>query len=68
MFSLVTGLPSTRLRLPYFYGSCSAASSVLRPCSTPRWRSCPDCAFRFPDRSLVWLTWDTNEVSRFSCM
>src|SRR5579863_2706212 len=57
------------LRVPYFFGSCSAVSSVLRPCSTPRWRSCPDCACRFPDRSLGLVDpWDTGEVSRFSCM
>ena len=30
---------------------CSAASPVVCPCSTPRRRVCPDCAFGFPDRS-----------------
>src|SRR6266576_6018467 len=44
--------PSLRnLRLPPFGESCSAASLVLRPCSTPHWRSCTDCAFGFPCRS-----------------
>src|ERR1019366_7637041 len=29
-------------------------------------RTCPDCAFGFPDRSVRWLPPDTSEVSRFS--
>src|SRR5882724_1480844 len=59
--------PSLRnLRLPPFGESCSAASLVLRPCSTPRWRACTDCACGFPCRSGGWLAPDASEVSRFS--
>jgi hypothetical protein len=39
------------LRRRPFRPPCSAAFQVLCPCSTPRWRACPDCAFGFPDRS-----------------
>jgi hypothetical protein len=28
----------------------------------------PGLRFPLPGPILVWLTWDTNEVSRFSCM
>src|SRR5450755_2828236 len=45
---------------------CSAASRVLRRCSTPRLRSCTDYAFGFPCRSGGWLAPDADEVSRFS--
>src|SRR5258707_7044966 len=54
------------LRLPRFRESCSAASLVLRPCSTPPWRACTDCACGFPCRSGGWLAPDASEVSRFS--
>ena len=39
------------LRRRCFHRLCSAASQVLCPCSTPRRRACPDCAFGFPVRS-----------------
>lgn len=52
--------------LPQLHDSCSAASSVLRPCSTPRWRACPHYAFGFSGRSKAGFTLDTGEVSRFS--
>ena len=50
MFSLVSGLPSAT-SASRFRESCSAASLVIRPCSTPHWRACTDCAFGFPCRS-----------------
>ena len=50
MFSLVRGLPSAT-SASRFRESCSAASLVIRPCSTPHWRACTDCAFGFPCRS-----------------
>jgi hypothetical protein len=56
-----------RLRRQYRNRPCSAASSVLCRCSTPRPRACPDCAFGFPGRpdSLLRPS-DVGEVSRFS--
>ncbi len=44
-----------RLRRRCFHRLCSAASQVLRRCSTPSLRSCTDCAFGFPCRSGGWL-------------
>ena len=64
---LLSQRPSLRnLRLPRLHESCSAASQVVRLCSTPRPRSCTDCAFGFPCRSGCWLAPDAGEVSRFS--
>jgi len=40
------------LRRGRFRPPCSAASQVICPCSTPRWRACPGCAFGFPSRSV----------------
>ena len=51
MFSLVTGLPSTTSAAGVFRPLCSAISQVICPCSTPRWRACPVCAFGFLGRS-----------------
>jgi hypothetical protein len=54
------------LRRGRLHPLCSAASLVLCPCSTPRWRACPDCAFGFPDRSGGRQAPEADEVSRFS--
>ena len=51
---------------PAFRESCSAASLVLRPCSTPHQRACTDCAFASrADPAAGWPP-DAGEVSRFS--
>ena len=51
MFSLVTGLPSTTSAGGVSAHFVRRLLTVLCPCSTPRRRACPDCAFGFPDRS-----------------
>ena len=51
MFSLVTGLPSTTSAVGVSAHFVRRLLTVLCPCSTPRRRACPDCAFGFPGRS-----------------
>src|ERR1700674_461959 len=57
------------LRRWCFHPLCSAASPVLCPCSTPRWRACLDCAFGFPNRSggRVGLRMPTRSLGSRAC-